>query len=311
MLRRVALLIGLVASTVGFGSAQAGPGLDIGITSWTHNAHVPGSTTSAMERDEWGLWRAKLASNDIIGEGGVMPPPPSTYLLNDEFTTFDSTRWARRWWWNGDDYATQGSVPEHQLYRNANVSVSNGILSLTAKRQATSDFMGRPRSWTSGMISSGGIQGVQAAGFTFTYGHVEARIRMPAGQGFWPAFWLCNAVYSHRCNHEIDVMEWIGQTPNTSYMNYHYLGSNLSSGAWKASAPLSDDFHVYALDWRPGSLVWLIDGIERQRFESVVQVSNQPHYLILNLQVGGSWSGLPGDATPSPAAMEIDYVRVS
>jgi len=254
--------------------------------------------------------RALDARLDAL-EVPVPPPPPpdpvhGTLIFEDQFDTLRlGTIWRSGIW----GYDTDAPQNQEQLYRDANLSVSGGILKMTAKPEIGQTTWPEPyRSktfhYTSGMISSDPLQ-IQP-GFRFTYGYAEARIKVPAGRGLWPAFWMpSNSAQPG----EVDMMEILGHEPAKLYMNYH--GSVSKGGSYISPVSLANDYHVYAVDWRPGKLVWYLDGIERMRFEHSA-VPTTPHYLTLNLAVGGvgSWSGPPDASTVFPCEMLVDWVKV-
>ncbi len=151
--------------------------------------------------------------------------------------------------------------------------------------------------------------------FKFTHGYAEMRAKVPGGQGLWPAFWLLNSHYVKDAP-EIDIMEFLGHTPNTAHHSYHYFDTKNN---WaRTSMPtantvgpdFTDGFHDYAVKWGPSDIVWYVDGIETHRTTNAdYRIANQAMYLIANLAVGGNWPG-PADATtPFPAVFEIDYIR--
>ncbi len=243
---------------------------------------------------------------------GDAAPSRAAYLLDEEFSRLDAALWRKKWWWKGDTYYHSPSG-EAQAYRTYNATVSSGVLSLTARREDVTDFRGRPRSYTSGIIQSNGMQGRIPSGFEFTYGRVEARVKIPKGQGLWPALWLCNSNYSANCSREIDVFEAIGREPRIANFNVHWHDLGIHQGSyWTAPNDFGDDYHVYSVDWRPTYIAWYVDGIERYRYTGMGIPSN-PHYIILNLAVGeaDSWPGAPSASTLFPASMEVDWVRVS
>ncbi len=144
----------------------------------------------------------------------------------------------------------------------------------------------------------------------FTYGYMEARMKMPKGKGFWPAFWTLPWPIAWPPEH--DVVEVLGDRINVAEFHYHYndaAGAKRSYGKAYTGLDLSADFHTYGLDWQPGLCIWYLDGVERARFASD-RMSKQPMYLLLNLAVGGNWPGSPDANTRFPNALEIDYVRV-
>ena len=155
--------------------------------------------------------------------------------------------------------------------------------------------------------------------FQQAYGKFEARIKLPAGQGLWPAFWLLGAnvdsVSWPACG-EIDIMEAKGQEPLVAHGSLH--GPGYSGGAAiTRSTPLPDTgFHVYAIEWDKEQIAFLLDGVAYE----IVPAANIPNglrwvfdhefYLILDLAVGGTYAGNPTAATPFPQTMLVDYVRV-
>jgi beta-glucanase (GH16 family) len=166
--------------------------------------------------------------------------------------------------------------------------------------------------YTSGMVTSGPTNFDSAAslGFAFQYGYVEARARVPWGEGLWPAIWLLPANLDSQL--EIDIVEVLGHDPSTVQMHYHYVderGDYAGEGKSWTGPDFSQDWHVFALDWNPNYTAWYVDGIERWRAESPY-LPGEPMYLVMNLAVGGDWPGSPTVDTPFPSTFDIDYVRV-
>jgi beta-glucanase (GH16 family) len=158
--------------------------------------------------------------------------------------------------------------------------------------------------------------------FSQAHGRFEARMRLPAGAGLWPAFWMLGDTFGTlgwpACG-EIDIMEARGQVPDSIIGSLHgpgYSGSNPVSGAYFSETPLTDDFHVFAVEWDRGRIAWFIDdtlfhvATGAQLPASAPWVFESPFFLILNLAVGGHFVGPPNDATPFPAELVVDYVRV-
>jgi len=158
---------------------------------------------------------------------------------------------------------------------------------------------------------------------SWTYGRMEARMKLPRGQGIWPAFWMLGSdidiVGWPSCG-EIDIMENIGVLPSTVYGTVHgpgYSGSGGIGGSFtRSSGALADDFHVYAIEWESNEIRWFIDNqnyftIRSSDLPSESRwVFNKPHHLLLNLAVGGAWPGYPDASTTFPQRMTVDYVRV-
>ena len=177
--------------------------------------------------------------------------------------------------------------------------------------------------------------------FSQKYGYFEARIKIPSAVGTFPAFWLLHEKQANEGTQrtEIDVMENLGHAPWYVYNSFHYFKNVTSSyfgdatfikpepsGQIYTGTDYSEDFHVYAVKWTPGSVIWYIDG--QQVSEMVNDEANfEELYVILNLAMGGNWTNFPttagglgrasNDHFPSAndlvefdnPALEIDYVR--
>jgi beta-glucanase (GH16 family) len=161
--------------------------------------------------------------------------------------------------------------------------------------------------------------------FSARYGTIEARIRLPFGQGIWPAFWMLGTSITSagwpRCG-EIDIMENIGREPSINHGSVHgpgYSGGNAISGLFTlpASARFADDFHVFAIQWAPGTVTFSVDGAP---YKTVTAASlpagaswvfDNSFFLLLNVAVGGNFPGAPDVTTQFPQQMIVDYVRVS
>jgi beta-glucanase (GH16 family) len=225
---------------------------------------------------------------------------------NDEFdgTALDHGKWVVE---TGPKWANN----ELQYYssRPENLRVTGGHLVIEARKEA---FGGRD--YTSARIKTQGLQERQ-------YGRYEARIRIPRGQGIWPAFWLlganCAAQPWPKCG-EIDIMENIGKEPAIIHGTVHGPGYSGEHGVGAPSALASgtyaDDFHLYAVEWEPKQIRFYRDGIlyhtvtpELVKGEWVFE---HPFFVILNLAVGGDWPGNPDASTAFPQQMLVDYVRV-
>lgn len=160
--------------------------------------------------------------------------------------------------------------------------------------------------------------------FEFTYGRVEARLKLPYGQGIWPAFWMLGAdieTVGWPDSGEIDIMENIGHEPTTIHGTVHgpgYCGSDGIGGGAQLpdGAPLKDDFHTFAVEWEPDEIRWYLDGSQYFRLtpaqlpEGSRWVFDHPFFLLLNVAVGGGWPGYPDETTRFPQVMLVDYVRV-
>ncbi|NQT26256.1 glycoside hydrolase family 16 protein, partial [candidate division KSB1 bacterium] len=156
--------------------------------------------------------------------------------------------------------------------------------------------------------------------FTFRFGKVEARIKLPYGQGIWPAFWTLGSnkpeIDWPGCG-EIDILEMIGGAEETVHGNIHYVNSdhehdeNLGTSTF-VEGKYSDDYHLYSIEWSPANIKWFVDGESYHEIEITDDMKEflRSHYLILNVAVGGYWPGSPDETSVFPQKMYVDYVRV-
>lgn len=144
--------------------------------------------------------------------------------------------------------------------------------------------------------------------FSFTYGYVEMRARVPRGRGLWSAFWL--APTDQSWPPEIDILEALGHDTHSYIMTAHrnFLGFH-SQSQFRAQTPdLAENFHVYAVKWTADLIVWFFDGVQVASMPTPSD-THKPMYMILNLAVGGHWPGSPDANTVFPATLEVDYIR--
>ncbi len=157
--------------------------------------------------------------------------------------------------------------------------------------------------------------------FAQAYGRFEARLRVPRGQGIWPAFWMLGnniGDVGWPASGEIDIMENIGREPNIVHGTIHgpgYSGGEGIGAAYTSGSPFADGFHTFTVDWAPDALIWYVDGVQYQRRTPADLggdrwVFDHPFFMIMNVAVGGNWPGYPDASTVFPQTMTIDYVRV-
>lgn len=200
---------------------------------------------------------------------------------------------------------------ELQFYtgRPENVRVGGGMLTIEARKEAH-----QGSEYTSARLKTAGLKETQ-------YGRYEARIKIPKGQGIWPAFWMLGANIGSAGwpkSGEIDIMEIIGKEPGHVYGTLHGPGYSGEHAFSKASAlpgtEYGDDFHVFAVEWEPGEIRWYRDGVHyhtaRPDLVKGEWVFDHPFFVLLNLAVGGMWPGYPDATTEFPRRMLVDYVRV-
>ncbi|MFI7387200.1 lectin [Streptomyces sp. NPDC049813] len=211
---------------------------------------------------------------------------------------------------------------ERQYYTSGTNNAAldgQGHLVITAKKENPANY----QCWygtcqyTSARLNTSGK-------FSAQYGHVEARMKIPRGQGMWPAFWMLGTDIGSvgwPNSGEIDVMENVGFEPNTVHGTLHGPGYSGSAGVGAGySLPggqaFADAFHTFAVDWAPNSVKWSVDGVVYQT-RTPADVSgktwafNKPFFLILNLAVGGYWPGDPNSSTAFPAQLVVDSVSVT
>ncbi len=248
-------------------------------------------------------------------DGSLIEQPRVTrgrLLFEERFDgdRLDATRWNTCHWW-GPDGCTIASNNELQWYLPQQVTVAAGTLRLTGLRERTVSSDGRTFAYRSGMVTTGRTSSsMRNAKFAYQYGYLEIRARVPKGAGLWPALWLLPS--TNESLPEIDLAEIRGSKPNQVSMHLHWRdksGRAKDRGARRTMADTTDRWHVFALDWRPGSLRWLIDGVEQWRVRGR-EVPSEPMYIIANLAVGGDWARPPTAETTFPAAFEIDRVSV-
>jgi beta-glucanase (GH16 family) len=220
-------------------------------------------------------------------------------IFQDEFDhqNLDQTKWNTCYPWVENGGCTNSGNSELEWYQPDEVFIENGVLKLQAQKRSMNGFP-----YTAGMISSHGK-------FEFQYGYIEARLKVPAGKGLWPALWLLPA--NLEWPPEIDIHEILGHTTSTVHMTLHYKqpgAPHLSSGGSYIGPDFSADFHTIAVLWEPQTIIWYVDGIERYYVEN--DIPAQPMYVIANLAVGGNWPGSPDENTPFPSTYDIDYIRV-
>ena len=247
-------------------------------------------------------------------------------VFYDEFdgTSLNTNVWSYQEG-TGAEYGLNGwGNNEEQYYTSENVSVGDGTLTIEAKNESRDG-----KSYTSGRIRS---LAEDNEGFSITYGKVEAKIKMPTGDGIWPAFWMLPSTDDYgtwASSGEIDIMEARGRLENQVLGTIHYGSTwpdNKSSGT---TYTLPDDgtitdYHVYALEWDVDTMIWYVDGIEIYRTSSWYAKNantsydypapfDKPFHILFNMAVGGTFDGnrRPDDSVfENPVTMDVDYVRV-
>lgn len=200
---------------------------------------------------------------------------------------------------------------ELQYYtdRPENVTIQNGVLLITAQQES---FQGSE--YTSARL-------LTKDKFEQQYGRFEARIRLPFGQGIWPAFWMLGADIDENPwpgAGEIDIMEYRGQNPTVLIGSVHgpgYSGGEAISKEYTLQNDRFDTgFHIFGVEWAPEYVNFYVDDVLYNQItpEDVTGpwVFDKPFYILMNLAVGGTFVGSPNAETEFPQTMIVDYVRV-
>lgn len=226
-------------------------------------------------------------------------------VWSDEFdkSSLDSSNWTAEIGTGSNGWGNN----ELQYYTNRteNLQVTGGNLVITARKE---NYGGK--NYTSARIKSQGLR-------NFTYGKIEARIKLPTGQGLWPAFWMLGSNFSTAgwpyCG-EIDIMERVN---TNSFVNgtVHWDANGYASYGRESGYIDFSGYHVYSVEWDSNYIRWFVDGVQFNEFYIANGTGNteefqRPHFILLNLAVGGNWPGSPNSQTPFPSQMLVDYVRV-
>lgn len=228
-------------------------------------------------------------------------PPQRVLTFSDEFngSQLDTSKWTTHPHWFPTDI--NGEVG---YYAPDGFNFGDGLLRIRSERRQMAGH-----SYTTGELNS-------IDKFYQTYGYFELRAKLPAGKNLWPAFWLMSQ--DRQWPPEIDIFEFVSPYPDIVTLTYHYPDANgqdhsPSPRTYYKRAGVSNwtsDYHIYAVDWRPGVIIWYIDNVEVFRFTGS-QVPSKPMYIIINTAIGGSWPGNPDPNAPFPTAyFDLDYLRV-
>ena len=254
-------------------------------------------------------------------------PGPEGWVLtwSDEFdgaagTEPDQTKWGYDIGgsgWGNNEWEYYTDERENSAMDGAGVLVITATESTTTTYQCAytpPDNLPGTCAYTSARLLTNGK-------FDYTYGRAEARLKLPYGQGIWPAFWSLGNNFGDvgwPAAGEIDIMENIGKEPDIVYGTVHgpgYSGASGIGGGYTYTEALSNNYHVYAIEWEPDEIRWYID--DTQFFTLTVAmlegdpwVFDHPFFLIMNVAVGGMWPGYPDETTVFPQTMSVDYVRV-
>lgn len=243
----------------------------------------------------------------------IEPPAGMELVWNDEFDgeTIDRANWTYDiggWGWGNGEAQYYTDRPE-------NARVQNGLLVIEGRFERFEESY-----YTSARLKTEDLH-------EFQYGYFEARIKVPAGNGMWPAFWMLGSSFERDEENptdsnwplagEIDIMEYIGREPILAFGTLHgpgYSGAGGLGERYRHDEDIADDFHVYAIEWDYDGIRWFFDGEQYgEKTREIVGdrwVFDQPFFFILNLALGGSFPGPIGLDVEFPQYMYVDHVRV-
>ncbi len=298
-------------------------------TEWIDTDTTDGSFYYEVEAYDFADQLTRIATGLTVEVGGSGRSNPKVdaargvdldeyeLVFSDEFQdgSLDFSKWSTSYIWGTDVIINS----EEQFYVDTKNDPSFGfdpftfdgenltINSIPTPEALSEKALGQP--YLSGVITS-------RDSFNFTYGYAEARAKTPYGKGLWSAFWLLNTVYDRGDEPEIDIMEHIGDDQDVMYHTYHYYDHSTDPEELHSTPSMpvvgidfTADFHTFAVDWRPGTLIFYVDGIETYRLDDP-RVSSVDMYVIANTAIGGWWPGSPDETTEFPAQYELDYIRV-
>ncbi len=260
-----------------------------------------GNSATVVKRTVTVSEKWTLVWNDEFDDN-VVDPGKWAYMLGDGTLYGETAGWGNQeLQFYTDDQANSGITQDDQD------SEDGSVLYISARNDADN------QDYTSAKLTTEDL-------FEFRFGRVEARIKVPGGKGMWPAFWTLGANkpdIGWPGSGEIDIMEVIGMQEQNLHGTLHFVDASNghdSDGGIKtlAEGKFSDGYHLYAIEWTPEKIAWMVDG---EKYAEVAIADDmkeflREHYLILNLAVGGDWPGNPDETTGFPKQMLVDYVRV-
>jgi beta-glucanase (GH16 family) len=293
---RLLALLGILAATVVLAPLNAGG------HGRSHPARAHKRRHPSRRRAPGGgsaKWPRLIWSDNFNGPAGAQPNPS-------------------KWGFDTGGKGWGNKELEYYTPRPANAELDGrGHLVITARAESYTGPDGVTRSYTSARMQT-------LHEFQFQYGLIEARIKIPAGQGLLPAFWtLGNNAYESTAawpgSGEIDTMEVVGSKPNVLHGTIHGpwpWAGNQVSGSLQVPTSLASGFHIYGVEWEPERISFMLDGLVYETITPADLPSGapwpfqHPFFLLLDLAVGGEWPGSPNASTHFPARMLVDWVRI-
>jgi beta-glucanase (GH16 family) len=278
---------------------------------------------------------AAIASSAGCAEGGAVPPLAApggktwTLEFDAEFdgTSLDTTKFTPCFDWNtGNCTSSFNDGKEH--YLPSQVRVGDGMARLVAEPlnppYSDSECYEGACTYKSGLLSTARVDQSGPYLYEFTYGYVEARLKVAATSGMSTGFWMIPTNRDFQYDFEIDILENLGGKPDVIYQTYQYDSRQSmhkvndvirETNGMCPKLDYSADFHTYGVDWQPDHIAFYIDGTECGRFTATAasQITNEPMQIILSLGVDNEWPRAANLVLPSQTVtdhVDVDYVRV-
>jgi beta-glucanase (GH16 family) len=278
-----------------------------------------------------------LLAVSMMTAHAIVFPSISTAQIQKQETQNMAPQWELQWSdefavdglpdpakWDYEEGLVRNQEPQYYTRRPENARVEGGMLVIEGRKEqfANPRYKEGSDNWkeqkpfapyTSASLTTQGKA-------SWTYGRIEVRAKLPQGKGMWPAIWTLGDNISQigwpRCG-EIDIMEFVGKEPNKLHGTTHFSvdDKHRSKGQSLTVERPFDDFHLYAVEWFPDRIDFFFDQTKFHSFpldEAGAGPENpfrKPHYLLMNLAIGGTWGGEVDDSV-LPQKYFIDYVRV-
>ncbi|HUL02925.1 MAG TPA: glycoside hydrolase family 16 protein [Gemmatimonadales bacterium] len=262
-----------------------------------------------------------------------LPPAASgrTWQLafSEEFagTTYDPAKLTPCFDWNYGGCTASFNQGREQ-YAPSQIRVSGGAAGLVAEPVSpaipSSACQNGACTYRSGLLSTARPRADNGSGYLykFTYGYVEARLKLVATQGFFTAFWMLPADTTYVYRTEIDILEHLGHDPITMFMTYHYhdrsssyaVNSGVGNNGACPAIDYTTGFHRFGVDWQANHVAWYIDGVRCAQFDGDAStIENGPMQIILDLMVDNTWQRSWNEGLLDSTLvrqLEVDYIRV-
>ncbi len=272
-------------------------------------------------------------ANGCVDCNSWLPPAAAgrTWQLafSEEFagTSYDPVKLTPCFDWNYGGCTASFNQGREQ-YAPSQIRVSGGVARLVAEPVSpaipSNACQNGACTYRSGLLSTARPRADNGSGYLykFTYGYVEARLKLIGTQGFFTAFWMLPADPTYVYRTEIDILEHLGHDPVTMFMTYHYndrsssyaVNSGVGNNGACPALDYTTDFHRFGVDWQPTHVAWYIDGVRCAQFDGDAStIENGPMQIILDVMVDNTWQRSWNKGLLDPTLvrqLEVDYIRV-